>query len=83
MKIRVKTSGLLGRYLPPGSAPNAAELEIEEGTTPRDVMQLLGLPAEDSYLVILNGSTVPQAERKSRKLAADDRLAIMPPLKGG
>ena len=39
--------------------------------------------AEGSYLVILNGSSVPKAERASLRLADNDNLAIMPPLKGG
>jgi sulfur carrier protein ThiS len=82
MKITVKTAGNLGKYLPPGSAGNRAELEVAEGATPAEVMARLGLP-EGSYLVILNGSSLPKAERGSRALAEADTLAIMPPLKGG
>jgi sulfur carrier protein ThiS len=82
MKITVKTAGNLGKYLPPGSAGNRAELEVAEGATPAEVMARLGLP-EGSYLVILNGSSLPKAERGSRTLAEADTLAIMPPLKGG
>ena len=82
MKITVKTAGNLGKYLPPGSAGNRAELEVAEGATPAQVMRQLGLP-DGSYLVVLNGSSVPKAERASRPLAAADTLAIMPPLKGG
>lgn len=83
MKIRVKTAGLLGGYLPPGSARNRAVLRVEEGTTPLDVMRKLGMPLGDSYLVSLNGRVVRQAERGTRLLDEDDQLAIMPPLKGG
>ncbi len=82
MKITVKTAGNLGKYLPAGSTGNLAKLEVAEGATPADVMSQLGLP-EGSYLVILNGSSVPKAERASRQLADNDNLAIMPPLKGG
>ncbi len=83
MKITIKTAGLLGKYLPPGSAGNDAELEVAEGATPRDVIAQLGMPLDASYLVILNGESVPTAERRVRTLADNDRLAIMPPLKGG
>ena len=83
MKINIKTAGLLGKYLPAGSERNKAELEVAEGTTPIDVMRQLGMPLEASYLVSLNGSALPKAERQTRALAADDTLAIMPPLKGG
>ena len=83
MRITVKTGGMLGQYLPSGSEANRAELDIEEGTTPRDVMEKLGFPAERTYMVILNGTVVPKAERGTRVLAADDELSVLPPLKGG
>ena len=83
MRINIKTAGLLGKYLPAGSERNKAELEVADGTTPIDVMRQLGMPLEASYLVSLNGSALPKAERETRALSADDTLAIMPPLKGG
>jgi len=83
MRITVRTAGNLGRYLPAGSARNTAALEIVAGATPADVMAQLGLPADGSYLVVLNGKGVPKAERASRRLAENDDLAIMPPLRGG
>ena len=83
MKITVKTAGHLGRYLPPGGAKNIGEIEVDADATPSAVMQQLGMPSDGSYLVILNGSSVPRAERGERRLAANDTLAIMPPLKGG
>lgn len=83
MKITVKTAGLLSRYLPPGSAGRVAEIEVAEGATPIDVVVQLGMPTGDSYLIMLNGMSLPKAERATRVLAANDTLAIMPPLKGG
>ncbi len=83
MRITVRTGGVLGQYLPAGGERNRASLEIEPDTTPRDVMEKLGFPAERTYLVILNGTAIPKAARESRALAEDDELAILPPLKGG
>jgi len=83
MIITVKTAGSLGRYLPEGSSGNQAEVEVPEDTSPTDVIDQLGFPAEASYMVILNGKSVPKAERATARLAAGDKLAIMPPLKGG
>ena len=83
MRIAVRTGGVLGQYLPAGGERNQASLDIEAGATPRDVMEKLGFPAERTYLVILNGTALPKAERESRALAEDDELAILPPLKGG
>ncbi|MFQ5957881.1 MAG: MoaD/ThiS family protein [Alphaproteobacteria bacterium] len=83
MKIRFKTAGLLGKYLPAGSSGNAAELDVADGATPVDVMKQLGLPLDGTYLVTLNGASVPKAARETRVLSENDSLAIMPPLRGG
>ena len=83
MKIRVKTAGLLGAYLPPGSERNRAVLRVASGATPLDVMRQLRMPTEASYLVSLNGTVVRHADRGTRVLEDDAQLAIMPPLKGG
>ena len=83
MRITVRTGGVLGQYLPEGSSGNQASLDVEAGTTPGDVMERLGFTAERTYLVILNGTAIPKAERETRVLAEDDELAILPPLKGG
>jgi thiamine biosynthesis protein ThiS len=82
LKIRVKTGGLLNRYLPSANG-NIAEVEVADGATADDVMRQLGFPAEDSYLVSLNGSVVPRAKRAAQGLNEGDQLAVMPPLKGG
>lgn len=83
MQITVKTAGLLGRHLPPGSSGNEARLDIEADTTPLDVMRRLALPERDSYLVMLNGDIVPSSARPKTRLKEGDELGIFPPLKGG
>ncbi len=83
MKLAVRTGGLLGKYLPAGSARNSAEIELPEGTTAAALIARLGMPPEGSYLVIHNGNAVPKAARAACTLADGDELAIMPPLKGG
>ena len=83
MRISFKTAGLLVKYLPNGAKDRTATLDVAPGATPLDVIKQLGMPADGSYLVIHNGSSVPKAERATLTLADDDNLAIMPPLKGG
>ncbi len=83
MRITVKTAGLLTAYLSGSGDGNAAVLDVAEAATPRDVIEQLGMPPDESYLVMLNGASVPRAERASRALAEGDTLAVMPPLKGG
>jgi sulfur carrier protein ThiS len=83
MRITVRTGGVLGQYLPPGGEANQASLEVAPGATAKDVMAELGFPAERTYLVILNGTALPKAERETRALADNDELAVLPPLTGG
>ncbi len=83
MRIKVKTTGLLGKYLPADSSTNIAELEVTDAATPLDVIKQLGMPIDGNYLVALNGDVVTKSERETRTLAENDKLSIMPPLKGG
>ncbi len=83
MKIHFKTGGLFVEHLPAGSTGSTAELDVSEGATPMDVMRQLHMPLDEKYLVSLNGEVVVISERDTRMLAENDRLAIMPPLKGG
>jgi sulfur carrier protein ThiS len=83
VRITFKTAGILQKYLPAGAKGLTAPLDVADGATPVDVMKQLGLPMADRYLVALNGTLVPTAERPSRHLTEGDELAIMPPLKGG
>ena len=83
MKITVKTTGLLGQYLPAGTDGDTAEIEVAPDATPVDVIKLLDMPPEGTYLVVLNGASVARREHGSRVLSEGDVLAIMPPLRGG
>ena len=82
MKIQVKTTGILDDYLPLNS-DNPAELEVKDGVTPMDIVRRLGMPANDKYLIAVNGDVVPQSEHAALTLSENDLVAIMPPLKGG
>ena len=82
MKIQVKTTGILDDYLPRNSN-NPAEIDVGEDITPMDVVRHLGMPADDKYLIAVNGDVVPRSEHAVFKLSERDTLAIMPPLKGG
>ena len=82
MHINVKTGGQLRHFLPEGSGSQCA-LEVPENATAQAVMDQLGLPGDELYLVILNGAVLPQAERSGKTLAENDQLGVFPPLKGG
>ena len=83
MKVTIKAGGMFAKNLPPSREGNQAEIDLEEGSTPIDVLRVLSLPADGGYLMILNGESVPKSERGSRQLSEGDLLAIMPPLRGG
>ena len=83
MKITVTTGGLLDEYLPPGSEGDTAELEVGEGTSLSEVLDQLGIPPNENYLLSVNGEVVAHSERSERVLAQNDLLSILPPLKGG
>ena len=83
MQINVKTGGLLRKYLPAGAQGGQTELRVADDATALDVIQQLGLPMEDSYLVMLNGTVLPTAKRGETTLKAGDELGLFPPLKGG
>ena len=83
MRITLKTAGLLGKYLPAGSAGNSASVEVAEAATALEVMRQLGFPEDRSYLVLLNGASVSRANRATQELAENDELSVLPPLKGG
>jgi len=83
MKITLRMTGLAARYLPPGSTGSLTDMVIPDGTTVGALMRQLGLPGEDSYLVIVSDVAVPLAKRPSHRLVEGDMIAIVPPLKGG
>ena len=82
MKIQVKLTGIIEDYLPPNSS-NPVQLEVAGAVTPLDVVRRLRLPANDRYLIAVNGAVVPRSEHSRFTLSDNDAIAIMPPLKGG
>ncbi len=83
MQYRVKLVGTLGRYLPKGSIGNVTQVDAQENITIASLVEVLGLPANSPFLVSVNDSLVPVAERESYTLAGTDSIKIIPPLKGG
>ena len=83
MKISVSTGGLLDEYLPPGTVGDTVELEVSEGTTLPEVLDLLGIPQSENVLLSVNGQLVTRSERNRYVLNHYDALTILPPLKGG
>jgi thiamine biosynthesis protein ThiS len=81
MNVTVKMSGMIAKMVP-GSA-EGIQVKLLDGATVSSLMTRLGLPGNETYLVIVNDSTVPKDRRGTLKLSDGDRIAIVPPLKGG
>jgi thiamine biosynthesis protein ThiS len=82
MNLHLRVSGAFAKYLPGGGQDNRAEIEAEPGATPQAVMAKLGFP-DGAYLISVNGTAVPKAERATKELEDGDELAILVPLRGG
>lgn len=55
------------------------EYEVSEGTTIKDVVQLLDLPMDDIAIMMVNG----RGKDMAYVLVAGDVLALFPPVGGG
>ena len=83
LKITLKTSRPLAKYLPRGTSGTKTELRCEQGSTALDVISRMGMPPEINYLLTLNGTIVPMSQRETTVLSDHDEITILPPLKGG
>lgn len=79
MKIRVKLYGMLSEYLPAGAVRNEADLEVPAEATPKRALMRLGLSEEQCDRVVVNGTTLPPAERGRHPLEDGDHIAVWPP----
>ncbi len=83
MKITFKLFALLGDYLPEGAKKNQIDLDVDEGSTPMDLITANNLPLEFCHLVLVNGTYIEPSARASHVLVEGDDLAIWPPVAGG
>jgi sulfur carrier protein ThiS len=88
MRITLKLYAMLSEHLPPEADGNrrngnALALDMAEGATVQGVIDRFKLPPKLVHLVLVNGVYVPPAARVAHALAANDELAIWPPIAGG
>ncbi len=82
MQITVKMFATLMEYLPEGAVKNTIQVQVEDRTTPYQVIDQYRVPRSEVHLVLVNGVYV---DEKSRDLPMkpNDTLAIWPPVAGG
>jgi len=83
VRIEVKLYAGLGKYLPDSAVSNVAKIDVQEGTTPMDIINQWQVPVEYCHLVLINGNYVEPSARTTRTLQDGDALAIWPPVAGG
>ena len=83
MKVTVRSIARLGAHVPPGRHGNRVVLDVAPDATPAQVMRRLGLSADRSYLVLVNGEIVPEARQDVARLRDNDEVTILPKPKVG
>lgn len=69
-------------YLPEGAVKNEITLDVDEPTTPNQLIDKYSVPRSEVHLVLINGVYVDQTDR-DMPLKQNDTLAIWPPVAGG
>ena len=84
MKITLKLFASLTAHLPADArASHRIELDVEPGTTARDVIRRQHIPENLCAIVLIDGVWVARPDRASRALVEGEVLAIWPPVAGG
>jgi len=80
IEVEVRLYATLRRYRPELKVGEALSLNLEEGTTVRQLLEeKLGIPSEVVKTVFVNGI----AQELDHVLADGDRVGIFPPVAGG
>lgn len=88
MRITLKLYAMLSEHLPAEAdghkrKGNELPLDMADGATVQGVIDRFNLPSKLVHLVLVNGVYIPPQTRAAHALAADDELAIWPPIAGG
>ena len=79
MRVRVKLIANYMKLLPPGTPGNTIELDALPGATIADLLEPLGVPLDDSTVLLLNGY---QAEADT-PLSDGDMVTAFSAIAGG
>ena len=79
MKIELRLYASLGQYLPEEKEGNSCIVEVEPGTTIRELLLRFHIPPEARKIIFLNGIHAQGDEG----LKEGDRVGAFPPVAGG
>ncbi len=83
MQITVKTTGLLGKYLPEGSSRNKGVVELPDDSTVRDLLLHLQIPDDGRCYVTFNDALLQAEQFDSTIIKEDDAITLMAPITAG
>ncbi|MCG8337519.1 MAG: MoaD/ThiS family protein [Proteobacteria bacterium] len=79
MKVEIRLFASFTRYLPPNAEGQKAAMDLDEGTTIKDVLTHLGVPLDTVKLVFANGVHA----NMDYVIQEGDRIGAFPPVAGG
>lgn len=80
MSVEVRLYATFAIYAPTKRAGDPFHVEIQATDSLGDLIDYLGIPAEEVHLAIVNGRPVHD---RSERLQAGDRVGLFPPVGGG
>lgn len=83
MRLNVKTTGLLGRFLPEGSERNRGIVELADGGTAKDLLDTLNIPVDGRCYVCVNDTMLQPQELEGTALSQTDKIVLMAPITAG
>ena len=83
MDISVTLFGGLRHFLPAGSSFNKCKITIDEGNTLEALLQMIPVPSDKPYMVILNDEKVASEKFGEITIQEEDEVVLLPPIKGG
>lgn len=82
MILSVKTTGLLGKFLPEGSARNLGDVELDDNSSVRTLLDQMAVP-DGRCMVTVNGELVHKEDFEKTILNETDKVVLMAPLAAG
>jgi molybdopterin converting factor small subunit len=79
VRVEVQLFATLADFLPPDSREGAITLDVPDGSTVRDVMLRLRIPADLERVSLVNGGDAAPEQA----LRPGDVVTVFPPLAGG
>ena len=83
MKINVKLVSMPGHQPTGFNDFGNAHLSFSNGTTVLGLLEDMKLSKVETYMVLINGETVPPSIHKEHFLKDGDDVTIFPPMEGG